>query len=167
MQFAAEVIAHTPPAVWVVLALIFYRMWRAIRKRWVSLTGLLIQAGLFIVLGLAGLYARSMLDAGGWVATAALLFPAGFLTAPHPLSIDRASGRLLLPGSILMPVRLLVIFVVRYGLGVLMALHPDRRAELNLAVSLFSGAVAGYYIGWSVFLLRAYWRAPKAAPASA
>jgi hypothetical protein len=167
MQFAAEVIAHTPPAVWVVLALIFYRMWRGMRKRWVSLTGLLIQAAAFIVLGLAGLYARSLVDAAGWVATAALLFPAGFLTAPHPLSIDRASGKLLIPGSIIMPLRLLVIFVVRYALAVLMALHPDRRAELNLAISLFSGAVAGYYIGWSVFLLRAYWRAPRPVASSA
>jgi len=167
MQFAAEVIAHTPPAVWVVLALIFYRMWRGMRKRWVSLTGLLIQAAAFIVLGLAGLYARSLVDAAGWVATAALLFPAGFLTAPHPLSIDRASGKLLIPGSRIMPLRLLVIFVVRYALAVLMALHPDRRAELNLAISLFSGAVAGYYIGWSVFLLRAYWRAPRPVASSA
>lgn len=167
MQFAAEIIAHTPPAVWVVLVLIFYRMWRGMRQRWVSLTGLLIQAGLFIVLGLAGLYARSAFDAGGWVATSVLLFPAGFLTAPHPLSIDRAAGKLLIPGSILMPLRLLVIFVVRYGLAVVSALHPDRRAQIDLATSLFSGAVAGYYIGWSVFLLRAYWRTPKAEAVSA
>jgi hypothetical protein len=167
MQFAAEVIAHTPPFVWIVLALIAYRMWRGMRKRWVSLTGLMVQAGAFIVLGLAGLYARSVLDAAGWVVTAALLFPAGYLTAPHPLAIDRAAGRLLIPGSILMPLRLLVIFVVRYGLAVVSALHPDRRADIDLAISLFSGAVAGYYIGWSAFLLRAYWRAPSPAASGA
>ncbi len=167
MQFAAEVIAHTPPFVWLVLALILYRMWRGMRKRWVALTGLLIQAGAFIALGLAGLYSRSLLDAGGWLATAVLLFPAGFLTAPHPLSVDRGAGRLLLPGSILMPIRLLVIFVMRYGLAVVTALHPDRRASLDLATSLFSGAIAGYYIGWSAFLLQTYWRAPRPAASSA
>jgi hypothetical protein len=160
MQFATDVITHTPPFVWVVLALIIYRMWRGMRKRWVSLTSLMIQAALFIVLGAAGLYLRAAPAALGWALAAVLLFPAGFFTAPHPLSVDRNAGKLLLPASILMPVRLLVIFVVRYGLAVVTALHPDRRAALDLATSLFSGAVAGYYIGWSACLLRAYWRAP-------
>ncbi len=165
MRFAEDVIAHTPPFVWVILALIVFRMWRLMRKRWVSLTRLLIQAVLFIGLGVAGLAWRSGLDAGGWAAAAALLFPAGFFTAPHPLAVDHKAGKLLIPASMLMPMRLLLIFVVRYSLAVLMALHPDRHDELMLAISLFSGAVAGYYLGWSAFLLRAYRQAPRAVSA--
>jgi hypothetical protein len=140
-------------------------MWRLMRQRWVSLTRLLIQAVLFIGLGVAGLIMRAGLDAGGWVAAAVLLFPAGFFTAPHPLAVDHKAGKLLIPASMLMPARLLVIFLVRYALAVLIAMHPDRRDQLLLALSLFSGAVAGYYLGWSAFLLRAYRKAPRAVSA--
>jgi hypothetical protein len=158
MQLVVDIIAHTPSFVWVVLIIMMWRMRRAMRQRWVSLTGLMAQAAIFLLLGVAGVTLRSSTDATGWALVAIVCFPVGFFTAPHPISIDHAKRSVLLPGSIILPLRLGVIFAVRYGLAVLTALHPDRRAELTLATSLFSGAVFGYYAGWTAFLFRAYWR---------
>lgn len=156
-----QIIEHTPPYVWVALALICLRMARNLRTRWISLPALLFPAAAFILVGIVGSSVQSTTDAVGWAVAACLAAPIGFFTAPHPLAIDRTKGRLKIHGSVLFATRLLVIFIVRYVLAVLMAIHPDRHRELAFATSLFSGLFAGYYVGWSGFLLRAYRRAPK------
>jgi hypothetical protein len=159
-----RILEHTPPYVWVALALICLRMVRNLRTRWLTLPALLFPAAAFILVGVIGSSVQSTADAIGWVVAACAAGPIGFFTAPHPLAIDRAKRRLQIRGSVLFATRLLVIFLVRYGLAVSMALHPDRHRELAFATSLFSGLFAGYYVGWSAFLLRAYLRAPKPGP---
>jgi hypothetical protein len=52
-----------------------------------------------------------------------------------------------------------VIFIVRYALQVMIAVQPTHKAELLFATSVFSGAVVGYYVGWSLGLLQAYYLA--------
>jgi hypothetical protein len=159
-----KIIENTPPYVWVALALICLRMARNLRTRWLTLQALLFPAAAFILVGIIGSSVQSTADALGWAVSACAGGPIGFFTAPHPLAVDRTKGRLQIRGSVLFATRLLVIFLIRYVLAVLMALHPDRHRELAFATSLFSGLFAGYYVGWSAFLLRAYRRAPKPDP---
>ncbi len=167
MGAVVPIITHTPPFVWVILALLMLRATRSARARTVSLFGLLLIPLLLILGGVAGLSIRSAQDSIGWAVMALIWLPVGFFTAPHPTEIDRAARTLRVPASIVAPLRLLLIFVVRYGLGVAIAMHPDRRAELTFHTNLFSGGVAGYYLGWTMFLLRAYWRAPRGSVAAA
>ncbi len=163
MGTVVAIITHTPPFVWVILAVLMLRAIRSARARTVSLFGLLLIPALLILGGAASLSIRSVQDSIGWAVMAVIWLPIGFFTAPHPTEIDRAARTLRVPASIVAPVRLLLIFLVRYGLAVAIAMHPDRRAELTFATNLFSGGVAGYYLGWTIFLLRAYWRAPRGA----
>jgi hypothetical protein len=160
MRLLFEILTHTPVYVWIFLALIVWRGTRALKSHWVTLYRLLALPILIIVAGTLGASFRSPQDTIGWAVMASLFAPLGYIIVPHPLSINRARRRLLMPASVLVMVRLLAIFLIRYALAVLTALHPDRRSDLNFATSLFSGAFAGYYVGWTVYLLRAYYRAP-------
>lgn len=161
MDFWIEVIKQTPPWVWVVAAFVIVRSARFLRTRWIRLHSLMLIPVLFIAVGVLSLSLRSAENSLAWLLLAVLMFPLGFFTAPHPLAIDRASSRLQLGRSYVAAIRVPLIFVVRYGLEVAIAVHPDRAATLRLITTAFSGAFTGYYIGWSAALLRAYWRAPS------
>ena len=63
-------------------------------------------------------------------------------------------------------IRVPVIFIIRYALQVAIAVQPRHKAELLFATSVFSGAVVGYYVGWSLGLLQAYYLAPPAMEAA-
>jgi hypothetical protein len=166
VTFLVEMVRHTPPLVWVIAVLICVRAVRSLRTRWVSLVSLFVVPVIFIAGGIAGasLHVRDNLI--GWAVLAFLLVPTGYFTAPHPLAIDHARRRLQLPRSLFTAVRVPVVFMVRYGLAVAMAVLPARRAELSLANSVFSGAVVGYYLGWSLGLMQAYFLAPRALEAA-
>jgi hypothetical protein len=162
MIFFVEMIRQTPPFVWVIAVLICLRAARSLRTRWVSLVGLFAVPLIFVAGGIAGASLQSVDNAIGWGVLAFMLVPAGYFTAPQPLAIDHAKRRLQLPRSLVAAIRVPVIFVVRYGLEVAIAVQPRHKAELSFATSVFSGAVVGYYVGWSLGLLQAYYLAPPA-----
>jgi hypothetical protein len=162
MTLFVEIIRHTPLFVWVIAVLICARAARALRTRWVSLTGLFVVPIIFVAIGIAGASLQSSDDLIGWAVLAFLLVPTGYFTAPQPLAIDHAGRRLQLRRSLFNAMRAPVIFLVRYALQVAIAVEPRHRTELVFATSVFSGAVVGYYLGWSLGLLQAYYLAPRA-----
>jgi hypothetical protein len=161
MNSALEILKHTPPFVWVIALLVCARAALSLRARWMSLLRLFIVPVIFIIGGIAGVSLRSSDNLLSWAVLAFVMVPAGFFTAPRPLAIDRSKGRLQLPRSIPSAIRVPVIFIIRYALAVALALHPEHTAELQFATSLFSGAVVGYYLGWSIGLLQTYYLTPK------
>jgi hypothetical protein len=139
-----QIIEHTPPYVWVALALICLRMARNLRTRWLSLQALLFPAAAFILVGIVGSSVQSTADAIGWAVAACVAGPIGFFTAPHPLAIDRTQGRLQIRGSVLFATRLLVIFLVRPVRWLLCRLERLPAARLpSRAQAGFRGAHAG------------------------
>jgi len=166
MTFFVEMIRHTPPFVWVIALLICVRAARSLRTRWMSLIGLFVVPIIFVAGGIAGASLQSSHNLIGWAVLAFMMVPAGYFTAPQPLAIDHAKRRLQVPRSVVGAVRVPVIFIVRYALQVAIAVQPTHRGELLFATSVFSGAVVGYYVGWSLGLLQAYYLAPRAMEAS-
>jgi hypothetical protein len=166
MTFLVEMIRHTPPFVWVIAVLICVRAARSLRVRWVSLIGLLLVPVIFVAGGIAGASLQSSDNVIGWAVLAFVMVPTGYFTAPLPLAIDHAKRRMRLPRSVASAIRVPVIFIVRYALQVAIAVQPKHKAELLFATSVFSGAVVGYYVGWSLGLLQAYYLAPPAMEAS-
>ena len=165
-MLAVEVVRHTPFYAWAIAIVITLRAVRSLRSRWVSLVSLFIVPVIFVAGGIAGasLHARDNLI--GWAILAFVMVPTGYFTTPHPLAIDHAKRRLHLPRSLFNALRIPVIFIIRYALAVASAVQPSRRTEIALATSLFSGAVVGYYLGWSLGLLQAYYLAPNALEAA-
>jgi hypothetical protein len=164
--FLFEVIKHTPPFVWVIAVLICVRAARSLRTRWMSLFSLFIVPVIFVAGGIAGASLHSADNLIGWAILAFVFVPTGYFTAPQPLAIDHPKRRLQLPRSVFGAIRVPAIFIIRFVLAVMSAVQPARKGEIDLATSLFSGAVVGYYVGWSLGLLQHYYLAPPALEAT-
>lgn len=164
MTLAAQVIAHTPPYVWLLLVYIAWHGVQALRPRTQPLLRVFVVPVLFIASGLLPLLRGAARGSGGlaaWVLGAVLLGLAGFLTGPTLLAVSRAARTVTRPGSAVPLVRNLVAFVVQYGLAVAVAVHGDRGGWLAITSHAVSGATAGYFMGWML----AAWRQYRAAPA--
>jgi uncharacterized protein DUF6622 len=157
MPFAVGVLTHTP--IWV-FALFAYLVWqgiKALQPRTQSMWRLLIVPAVFIIWGLSRLVSRhddSSWPLLAWLIAALLLAPLAFVTGPRRLVVDRASGLVTRPGSPIPLIRNMTVFVLQYGVAVAAALQVDGHAIVAIAGRAVSGATAGYFIGWTLALLR-------------
>ena len=160
MAAETESFVRILPVLAIIVVSLGFRLRRAVRPRWVPLWSLWVLPVVFLVGGAAGLQMRPPRDTVAWASALLLLLPAGWVTAPVPMAVDKAKKRLQIPGSIWAVLRLVVIIAGRFALGFLMAQPGADRPTLFLATSILSGCVAGYYIGHSFALLRAWRQAP-------
>ena len=84
----------------------------------------------------------------------------------HSFPTRRSSdlGRILRPGSVVPLVRNLAVFVLQYAVAVVTAMKLEAYWDVAAAGQAVSGACAGYFLGWTIALLRSY-RARLTAPA--
>jgi hypothetical protein len=138
----------------------YFAIWRA-----------LATPAIFIAWGIASLVERSLSSpilVADWLIAVAI---AGGITAAMSrldnVRIDRARQLVSLSGSAFPIIRNLLIFAVKYGLGVALVLAPAFRYELSLADTAVSGATAGYFLDWLARFAAIYQRAadPIVAPA--
>lgn len=166
----ARILANTPPWVWgLLLALILLGISQA-RPRRLTPAKLLILPLAMTLFSLAGTLTSlgiAPLLLATWAAAAAL--PAVVLSrtqAPHGSAYDATIGRFLLPGSWLPLALILAIFVLKYALGVLLAMDPALAREPSFALSMAAlyGLLAGIFLGrgWRLWRLRLR---PEPAPA--
>ena len=78
------------------------------------------------------------------------------IRGPRLLAVDRRADTLTRPGSVMPLVRNVSIFMLQYGLAVAAAFHLDTQGAGAIVSRAVSGATAGYFIGWSLALLRSY-----------
>lgn len=155
----SDILAHTPPWVWGLLAGLIVLGLLQTRQRQVGLAraALLpvamlgwslwsVVAGFGSALALAA-WALGALSTG--VAFARLAPPAGARWRAATRSID-------LPGSWAPLGLILALFAVKFGTGVGLALHPALRGEAAFATgaSLVFGAFSGVFAGRAAALLR-------------
>ncbi len=161
------IVTHTPLWVFALFALLLVLGLNALRTRAVPPWQLLIVPLFFIVWGGFTLVQRAQAMPSlvlAWLIAAALgaaLAPAAWgFEAATP---DRARNRVRVRGSAWPLIRNLGLFAVKYALTAAMAVAP--RPWLPLADIAVSGLSAGYFLGWTVLLARAYrTRAPLTAP---
>ena len=161
------IVTHTPLWVFALFALLLVLGVNALRPRAVPPWQLLIVPLLFIAWGGLSLVERAQAMPSlvlAWLFAAALgaaLAPAAWgFEAATP---DRARTLVRVRGSAWPLVRNLVLFAAKYALTVAMVTAP--RPWLALADIAVSGLSAGYFLGWTFLLARAYrTRAPLTAP---
>jgi hypothetical protein len=85
------------------------------------------------------------------------LLPVGILT-PRRFEVDHTTGQIIRPGSVYPLIRNVLVFAVQYTVAVIAAVHADDHGAASIIARAVSGAMAGYFIGSSIALLRAYWR---------
>jgi hypothetical protein len=99
-----------------------------------------------------------------WLASAAVFAALALYTGPRSVTVDGLTGRIMRPGSIIPLVRNITVFVLQYAVAVVTAMKLGASWEMAMAGQAVSGACAGYFLGWTIALLRSY-RGRVAAPA--
>jgi len=165
-----EIITHTPVWVFVLFAGLIGIGATAMRPRNMPLRRLFITPAVFIVWGLVSLVSKhepSALLVGDWLITAAIGAAFGWMTTRLTgLRADRANGRVYLPGSPALMIRIVVVFLVKYAMGVAIGINPGNAADLAPWDVAVSGLMAGYFLGWLLRLFARLRTAPEIAPTS-
>jgi hypothetical protein len=166
MRTAIAILTNTPPWVFALLALLIWQGCMALRPSAQPLPRMLIIPAVFFLMGLSrlALGARSIDLLLIWVACAVLFAALALYTGPRSVTIDGETGRILRPGSVVPLVRNITVFVLQYAVAVVTAMKLGAQWEVAAAGQAVSGACAGYFLGWTIALLRSY-RARIAAPA--
>jgi hypothetical protein len=148
-----QILVHTPLWVWaMLLGLLALGLWQC-RARSVRRAQILALPLVLLGLGLwsmAPAFVALPLTFGVWLA--AFLTSAAWARRWAPPAAARwlvPEQRLQLPGSWLPLVIILVIFSLRYGTGVSLALHPEWRGLLavQMPLALSFGALSGLFMG--------------------
>ncbi len=168
MQIVTGILVHTPPWVWALLALLVWLGGLSLRPRSQPLRRLLIVPMVFFLMGLSRLVLgdKSTGLIAVWLVSAALLAALALYTGPRKVTIDRETGFIRRPGSVLPLVRNVVVFLLQYAVAVTTAMKLDIGFDVAVAGQAVSGACAGYFLGWTIALLRSY-RAQTAVAAPA
>ena len=166
MRTATAILVNTPPWVFALLALLIWQGCLALRPRSQPLARMLIVPTVFFLMGLSRLVlgGKSIDLLLAWVASAAVFAGLALYVGPRSLTVDGETGRILSPGSVIPLVRNLTVFLLQYAVAVVTAMKLAAAWEVAMAGQAVSGACAGYFLGWTIALLRSY-RARSAVPA--
>lgn len=146
-----QIVLHTPR--WV-FALFLLLLWLGARQLVAHDPGLgrvtlmPLAMGALSVLGLVSVFGDSPVALAGW-AVAALAALALVLRRPLPVTTryDAARRRFHVAGSAAPLMLMMGLFLIKYAVGVALALHPElrRQAAFGLAVPLLYGAFSGVF----------------------
>jgi len=148
-----QILLHTPSWVWLLLGLLLWRGYGMTRPQQVPQSRVAMLPLLFAALSLGGVISTFGAQPGAllcWAGGMALSAyeiqrrgaPAGAVYRAHSRSYE-------LPGSWVPLLLIALIFLVKYGVGVQLALHPQLRQArlLVLAASAVYGALSGVFLG--------------------
>jgi hypothetical protein len=160
MTFAYQILIHTPPWVWILLAYLVWQGIKAMQPRTVPIWRALIVPVVFIVWGISRIgfgQQDTQWPLVAWIVAALVLLPLGVLT-PRRFDVDHKTGEIIRPGSAFALIRNLVVFTLQYAVSVISAIDAGDRAVAFLVGRAISGATAGYFFGSMIALLLAYRR---------
>jgi uncharacterized membrane protein len=162
-----QIISHTPIYVWALLAFLMYRGFLASADRDISLLKLSVIPAVMLVLTLSGLNGRGALGAGVWGVWLVGMLAGAVLSwrlTSGDIAVNRAAGTVLQRGSWMPLVLMLAIFITKYTVAVMSAMHPELPHNLAfaLAITTLFGLFNGIFAGRLSRYLAAYHR-----PASA
>jgi hypothetical protein len=145
------ILQHSPWWIYPLLLLLVWFGVRGMRPRTLPIWRLAIVPLVFTGWGIVSILSRT--TSGGliadWLVCAAFAAGTAWLSNRRTtVAIDFLRGKVTLQGSIGPLVRNLLIFAMKYAVGVAMALLPTHRAEIAALDIGISGAMAGYFLGW-------------------
>jgi hypothetical protein len=163
MRLAIGILSNTPIWVYALFAYVIWQGWAGMRQRARPLWRMLIVPFMFLLLGVWRLALTPNLGwqpLSAWFAAALVFGSLAFARGPRLLAVDRDNGLVTRASSVIPLIRNITVFLLQYGLAVAAALHLDTHGSGAIVSRAVSGATAGYFIGWSIALLRSYWSEP-------
>ena len=100
-MFVYQILIHTPPWVWILLAYLVWQGIKSMRPRKAPIWRALIVPVVFIAWGVSRIGFGHQDNQGplvAWVVAALVLLPLGVLT-PRPFDVDHKTGEIIRPGS--------------------------------------------------------------------
>jgi hypothetical protein len=164
MNAIINIIGHTP--IWV-FPLIVAVLWLGgvnLRERTVPLRSLFIFPLVMLVLSIGnsiGTGAGPVTALAVWIFSAAIGAVAGWHLTQGPRAIEPASGRIVLPGSVVPLAVCGALIVLRYTFGYLYGRYPELHADKDYALALIAGGalLGGVMLGRYGRLCLWYWQA--------
>src|SRR3954447_11138267 len=163
MQFAWQILIHTPLWAFALLAYLVWQGVKAMRPRTITIWRSLIVPAVFIIWGLSRLSSRQdyAWPLVAWLAAAAVLLLISLLTA-RPLELDHTTGEIKSPGSTMPLIRNITVSALQYEVTVMAAVDPHDATTAAIVGRAVSGGMTGYFLGRTIALLRQYFRQRKA-----
>lgn len=153
-MFIVDIVRHTPTWVFAVLAVLVVFGLSQTRARTVSLGRLAIlplALGAWSIHGVVESFGSGVAVAA-WLAVVVVALAIGWALGPRrDVRYDADRRAFAIPGSVVPLVLMLAIFLSRYVIAVMLALHPDLHAAPVFAI--VAGAVSGLASG--IFAARA------------
>ena len=164
-QMVATIVRHTPYWVWAMLVGLLALGGSQLATRRASILRaclMPVAMTLFAVYGLVVAFSGSGQQwgaAGAWLATTigSLVLTLWLYPAPRAgTRFDPSSRTFILPGSVLPLLMIVAIFLIKYVVGVELALAPAQARDVQFALSVASlyGALNGIFLARLVRLLR-------------
>lgn len=165
-----QIISHTPVYVWALLAFLIYRGWLASQDREASLRKVALIPLVMVGLAVTSISSSGPLGDGVWALWA--LGAAASAAAIWQLSsgeivVNRAAGTIVQRGSWMPLVLMIAIFVTKYAVAVMSAMHPELPHSVPFAasVALLYGVFNGLFLGRLARYAAAWQRQPVAVAA--
>lgn len=161
-----QIISHTPLYVWALLAFLMYRGYVASKDREATLRNLTIIPGVMLVLSIQGITGKF---GGSDVALVAWAAGAGASTAltwtlvdASRITADRSKGTLHQRGSWIPLMLMMSIFVVKYAVAIVSAMHPELNGSSTFmfAVCILFGLFNGIFFGRLLRCASVYFQQP-------
>ena len=166
MQFAIEAVSRTPIWVWALLAFLLFIGIRGLRPTVASFMRSMILPLVFLIWGLSGFATSYGLRPTGiavWLTAIMIGALLGWLMARAiQIRADKEHGLIRLPGTWVNLVLILIIFAVKYTLGVMADIRLGLAA--GFAYMATDVGVSGLLTGLFAGRLFGLWRKYKAAP---
>ena len=163
-----QIISHTPVYVWALLAFLIYRGVMAAKDRELPLAKLFIIPVVMLVISLTSMNGHGLLGAGVWGVWLAGMLAAVLLTwaaGGGGMVVNRDAGTIALRGSWMPLLLMIAIFVTKYTVAVVSAMHPEMQRQLLFVVAVngLFGVFNGVFIGRLLRCVAAYMRQPAPA----
>lgn len=153
----SQIVQHTPTWVWGLLAGLLALGWMQTQDREMTLTRITVLPLVMLALSFSGVvstFAHATLAIVAWAAGVAAALLAGHrFVRVRGASWSASTGRVHVPGSWLPMVLIVALFMIKYGVGVALAMDHSLSAEpafgaaCGLAYGTFSGLFAARAIG--------------------
>src|SRR5471030_214407 len=163
-----QIISHTPLYVWALLAFLMYRGYLASKDREATLRNLAIIPGVMLVLsiqGILGKFGGSDVALVAWAAGAIVSTAVTWsLIDASRITAHRGKGTLHLRGSWVSLMLMMAIFVVKYSVAIVSAMHPalSESSTFMLAICGLFGLCNGIFFGRLLRCVSVYLQQPAA-----
>jgi hypothetical protein len=164
--FVTNVVTRTPVWVFPLIVAVIWLGSLRLRQRTVSLPLLCVLPMVLLSMSVGnslGTAAGSLQALMGWAIAAAVGAALGWSASREPLSIDVATGRIVVPGSVIPLFVCIAIVAWRYIFGYLYGRYPELRADGDYALALIVGnaLLGGVMFGQVCSYGASYWHAVK------